>query len=117
MIEMTDIVTRQDKPFVSRNYNDRVNISKIKLKRYREDLLLVLDDGYHVPGGSTGRVLTGMGMGTDLVTRRKPIPVSTPDPHIHGGSGWIGDLKKPIVTGMRCMPMPNTTSYTVYNLL
>ena len=41
MVETTDIVTRQDKPFISRNYNDRVNISKIKLKRYREDLLSV----------------------------------------------------------------------------
>lgn len=31
---------------------------------------LVLDDGYHVPGGYTGRVFMGTGTGTDLVTRR-----------------------------------------------
>ena len=75
----------------------------------------MLDDGYHVPSGSTGRVLAGMSTGTDLVTRWKPIPMSTPDLHIHGGSGLIGDLKRPIVTGMQCMPMPNATSYTVFS--
>jgi hypothetical protein len=44
-----------------------------------------MDDGYHVPGGYAGRVLMGMGPGPDLATRLKPIPMTTRDPHIHGG--------------------------------
>ena len=46
----------------------------------------MLDDGYHVPSGYMGRVLTGLGPGPDLVTCVKPLPMSTFDPHIvqHG---------------------------------
>ena len=54
---------------------------------------LVWDGGYHVPGGFTGRVLTGKGTGTDFGTRWKPVPEHTRDPHVtacipagtHGG--------------------------------
>ena len=51
----------------------------------RVELGLVLDGGYDVPGGYTGRVVTGMGPGPNLVTRVKPLPVRTRDPYIYDG--------------------------------
>ena len=46
---------------------------------------LVLDSGYHVPGGYTGRVPTGMGPGPNLFTRPETRTHEYPYPHIHGG--------------------------------
>ena len=46
---------------------------------------LVKDNGYIIPGGYAGRVFTGKGMGTDLDTHQKPVPMSTPDPYIYSG--------------------------------
>ena len=46
-------------------------------------LTLVWDGGYHVPGGFTGRVLTGKGTGADFGTRWKPVPEHTRDPHVY----------------------------------
>ena len=45
----------------------------------------MLDGGYDVPGGYTGRVVTGMGPGPNLVTHVKPLPVRTRDPYIYDG--------------------------------
>ena len=35
-------------------------------------LQIVMDGGYVIPGGYTGRVSTGMGPGPNLATRLKP---------------------------------------------
>ena len=56
----------------------------------------MLDSGYRVPGGYTGRVPMGLGLGPNSVTHWKPVPTSTHDPHIHGGS--IASGKDYIVT-------------------
>ena len=44
---------------------------------------LVLDSGYHVPGGYTGRVPTGMGPGPNLFTCPETHTHEYPYPHIH----------------------------------
>ena len=44
---------------------------------------LVWDSGYRVPAGYTGRVHTGRGLGLDLVTHIKPLPIGTHDLYIH----------------------------------
>ena len=56
----------------------------------------MLDGRYHVPGGYTGSIPMGLGLGPNSVTHQKPIPTSTCDLHIHGGS--IASGKDYIVT-------------------
>ena len=73
---------------------------------HKDDKVLVLHGRYHAPGGYMGRVLMGMGLGTDLVTQVKPIPAYM---------RWVCLIWTWPKVMQHIPPMPAAiTNYTVY---